>query len=377
MKKEVSEILKNISDEISITVSMKQVVEESYNAVATYLGNNLNKDIHIFAQGSMALGTVIRPISDADEYDIDLVCLIKDGIDMPAAEIKNSIGNSLKASTRYTKQLQPEKKRCWTLDYTNFHMDILPAVPKEQSFDKERHSNIRLTHKISDCSYEDRYSNPLEYQRWFKRMVSKGFQDVSVLESRQAEIDDIPDDNVQSNLQSIVKLLKRHRDIFFEANHTDYKPISIIITTLAAQGYKRRETLYDELMIVLQFLGQSRMIEKPYVIENPIDSRENFADKWNEDERYKNVFYEWVDSLISDFSQIETSIEGIDELSAKLDSILGTAPVKRALANFAENKRVLRDQGKLGVDSLSTGLSSGIVDKGIVKKHTFYGGKDE
>ena len=30
MKKEVSEILKNISDEISITVSMKQVVEESY-----------------------------------------------------------------------------------------------------------------------------------------------------------------------------------------------------------------------------------------------------------------------------------------------------------------------------------------------------------
>ena len=182
---------------------------------------------------------------------------------------------------------------------------------------------------------------------------------------------------MQSNLQSIVKLLKRHRDIFFEANHTDYKPISIIITTLAAQGYKRRETLYDELMIVLQFLGQSRMIEKPYVIENPIDSRENFADKWNEDERYKNVFYEWVDSLISDFSQIETSIEGIDELSAKLDSILGTAPVKRALANFAENKRVLRDQGKLGVDSLSTGLSSGTVDKGIVKKHTFYGGKDE
>jgi len=377
MKKEVSEILKNISDEISITVSMKQVVEESYNAVATYLGNNLNKDIHIFAQGSMALGTVIRPISDADEYDIDLVCLIKDGQDMAAHDIKSSIGASLKSSIRYSDMLKAEGTRCWTLEYTKFHMDILPAVPKEQSFDKERHSNIRLTHKISDCSYEDRYSNPLEYQRWFKRMVSKGFQDVSVLESRQAEIDDIPDDNVQSNLQSIVKLLKRHRDIFFEANHTDYKPISIIITTLAAQGYKRRETLYDELMIVLQFLGQSRMIEKPYVIENPIDSRENFADKWNEDERYKNVFYEWVDSLISDFSQIETSIEGIDELSAKLDSILGTAPVKRALANFAENKRVLRDQGKLGVDSLSTGLSSGTVDKGIVKKHTFYGGKDE
>ena len=118
-------------------------------------------------------------------------------------------------------------------------------------------------------------------------------------------------------------------------------------------------------------------MKKPYTIQNPIDPNENFADKWNEDERYKDVFNEWVNSAISDFSELEISPEGIDELSIELESILGEAPVKRALANFAENKRVLRDQCKLGVDSLSTGLSLGAVDKGIVKKHTFYGGKDE
>lgn len=376
MKKEVSEILKNISDEISITESMKQVVEDSYEAVGKYLGNNLQKDIYIFAQGSMALGTVIKPISDADEYDIDLVCLIKDGMNMSAADIKNSIGNSLKQSQRYHKQLESEGKRCWTLDYANFHMDILPAVPKNQGFDKECHSNIRLTHKISDCSYEDRYSDPLEYQRWFKRSALKGSQGVAVSESRQAEIDGIPDDNVQSNLQSIIKLLKRHRDIFFEENNTEYKPISIIVTTLAAQGYKRCETLYDELMTVLQFIG-TRTIEKPYIVKNPIDSRENFADKWNEDECYKKVFYEWADSLISDFSQIESSIKGLDEVSTKLATMFGEAPVKRAIASFAENKRKLREKGELGVCSLSTGLSSGAIVKGNVKNHTFYGGKDE
>lgn len=376
MKKEVSEILKNISDEISITVAMKQVVEKSYKAVGEYLRNNLQKDIHIFAQGSMALGTVIKPISDADEYDIDLVCLIKDGMNMSAADIKNSIGNSLKQSQRYHKQLKSEGKRCWTLDYANFHMDILPAVPIDQGFDKECHSNIRLTHKISDCSYEDRYSDPLEYQRWFKRSALKGSQGVAVSESRQAEIDGIPDDNVQSNLQSIIKLLKRHRDIFFEENNTEYKPISIIVTTLAAQGYKRCETLYDELMTVLQFIGTCT-IEKPYIVKNPIDSSENFADKWNEDECYKKVFYEWADSLISDFSQIESSIKGLDEVSAKLATMFGEAPVKRAIASFAENKWELREKGKLGVCSLSTGLSSGAIVKGNVKNHTFYGGKDE
>jgi RC169 protein len=377
MRNVISELLKRISDEISITVSMKEDAKRSYEAVGKYLGNNLNKDIYIFAQGSMALGTVVRPINDAEEYDIDLVCLIKDGQDMAAHDIKSSIGASLKSSIRYSDMLKAEGTRCWTLEYTKFHMDILPSVPRDKIFDKQHHSNIRLTHKISNDNYEDRYSNPLEYQRWFKKNALKGTQYSSILESRKAEIDNIPEEDSQGNLQSIIKLLKRHRDIFMEANSIKYKPTSIIITTLAAQGYKGSLLLYDELMDILCFLSQCNLMKEPYTIQNPIDPNENFADKWNEDERYKDVFNEWVNSAISDFSELEISPEGIDELSIELESILGEAPVKRALANFAENKRVLRDQGKLGVDSLSTGLSLGAVDKGIVKKHTFYGGKDE
>ena len=84
-----------------------------------------------------------------------------------------------------------------------------------------------------------------------------------------------------------------------------------------------------------------------------------------------------ADSLISDFSQIESSIKGLDEVSTKLATMFGEAPVKRAIASFAENKRKLREKGELGVCSLSTGLSSGAIVKGNVKNHTFYGGKDE
>ena len=34
--------------------------------------------ITIYAQGSFALGTVIKPITDTEDYDLDLVCEFAD-----------------------------------------------------------------------------------------------------------------------------------------------------------------------------------------------------------------------------------------------------------------------------------------------------------
>ena len=93
---ELSLILENIIEELSITETMQNKAISGYTAVGNWLTDDLKKDIYIYPQGSMALGTIIRPISDKDEYDIDLVCLIKDGSGLEAKEIKQLIGNSLK-----------------------------------------------------------------------------------------------------------------------------------------------------------------------------------------------------------------------------------------------------------------------------------------
>ena len=38
-------------------------------------------DPHIFVQGSFALGTAIRPIKEGQEYDLDLSCKLRKGVD--------------------------------------------------------------------------------------------------------------------------------------------------------------------------------------------------------------------------------------------------------------------------------------------------------
>lgn len=61
---------------------MREKAERSYRAVGQWLGDcDVNSDVKIMPQGSFYLGTVIRPVSDADEYDIDLVCLLKNAME--------------------------------------------------------------------------------------------------------------------------------------------------------------------------------------------------------------------------------------------------------------------------------------------------------
>lgn len=106
---------------------------ESYEAVGKWLGDGIEYDVHIIPQGSMNLGTTNKPIADEDDYDIDLVCLLENGQDLEAKSIKNIVGNRLKENKVYREKIdsEGEGKRCWKMKYNEFHMDILPCVPKK------------------------------------------------------------------------------------------------------------------------------------------------------------------------------------------------------------------------------------------------------
>src|SRR5262245_27348151 len=52
----------------------------------------------IYVQGSFRLGTVVRPITDADEYDIDLVCQLAIAKEQTTqANLKKIVGDRLQA----------------------------------------------------------------------------------------------------------------------------------------------------------------------------------------------------------------------------------------------------------------------------------------
>lgn len=95
-KQNIDRMYRKIAAEIEISEAQADKAKESYEAVGKFLNNNIKQyDVKIFPQGSFRLGTVIKPISDKDEYDIDLVVTI-DNKFTNAKELKNIVGDVLK-----------------------------------------------------------------------------------------------------------------------------------------------------------------------------------------------------------------------------------------------------------------------------------------
>ena len=72
-EKMLNNYLLRIASNLDISETMREKAETSYRAVGQWLGDcDDDSEVKIMPQGSFYLGTVIRPVSDADEYDIDL-----------------------------------------------------------------------------------------------------------------------------------------------------------------------------------------------------------------------------------------------------------------------------------------------------------------
>lgn len=369
-------LLKRVVDEIRITPSMLDKAESSYKAVRQWLIDGI-PDATITSQGSINLGTTIKPVSDIDDYDIDLVCLLKKSQNYEAKTIKHKVGNRLKENKRYLTKIneEGEGKRCWKMQYDEFHMDILPCVPKTEYIEPFS-TEIRLTHKISSNVYEDRFSNPYGYKKWFESRM-KGILKIekdAYAKKKNTRVEDVPTFRVCTPLQMAIQLLKRHRDICFE-HDSDNSPISVIITTLAAKAYNGEENLYLAICNILNHMEEYIEIRDGiYWIANPVSEEENFADKWQIYPKRKDAFYGWLKKAKRDFITLPMNTAGIDSIASELEKILGEAPVKRAVKKYADDMYKARTNGELYVSGLTGGLttkeSSGST---LVKKHNFYG----
>lgn len=369
-------LLKRVVDEIRITPSMLDKAESSYKAVRQWLIDGI-PDATITPQGSINLGTTIKPVSDIDDYDIDLVCLLKKSQNYEAKTIKHKVGNRLKENKRYLTKIneEGEGKRCWKMQYDEFHMDILPCVPKTEYIEPFS-TEIRLTHKISSNMYEDRFSNPYGYKKWFESRMKEilKIEKDAYAKKKNTRVEDVPTFRVCTPLQMAIQLLKRHRDICFE-HDSDNSPISVIITTLAAKAYNGEENLYLAICNILNHMEEYIEIRDGiYWIANPVSEEENFADKWQMYPKRKDAFYGWLKKAKRDFITLPMNTAGIDSIASELEKILGEAPVKRAVKKYADDMYKARTNGELYVSGLTGGLttkeSSGST---LVKKHNFYG----
>ncbi len=335
-------IIEEITGAIDIPAFAYEKAEARYKDLGEWFGREDARchgfNPHIYPQGSFRLGTVIRPLGDKGEYDLDMGCRLRTGVSKfthTQQQLKKFVGADLEdyRVARGIKEKKEEKHRCWRLNYAdtlNFHLDTVPSIP--ETFERRRliqEAMIRtgtpaelarlvahLTGAITDdqmWNYElidDNWliSNSEGFARWFEsRMrLSKALMESLATRAKAAKVDELPAYQWKSPLQRCVQLLKRHRDIWFSRD-PDGKPASIIVTTLSAKAYRGEMNIADALETILSTM-RKLVNPTPPRIPNPVNPAEDFADRWRDPaSRHQNLemkFWQWLRQAQLDFDAI-------------------------------------------------------------------------
>jgi hypothetical protein len=312
----------------------------------------------------MLLGTITRNIRRDDDIDIDLVArrdLAKTSVTQAA--LKEDVGTGLELFLKEDREGGPrlkEGKRCWTLRYPGFHVDVLPALPDEQAGG----TGISITDKKVRNWLP---SNPIGFANWFRGVMRE--EHLALVEKRMA-ISPVPEWSVKTTLQRTVQALKRHRDLYF-AENLDDRPASVIITTLAARAYMGRGPLYDVLRTVTAAMpGLVEEHNGIYVVCNPVQPMENFADRWRDQPRRASRFFEWADGAAADFAGLGET-RGVDTVLEKMAAAFGERPAEHAQrasgSGLFESRRSGRLATAVGTGTLATAGTRPVRD------HSFYG----
>lgn len=351
-----------LAEELDISDTRYEQAEKSYNSLGRWLNRpeSTLKDYGpaVYVQGSFGLGTVIKPLNEDEEYDVDAVCELTylGKTQLTQQHLKELLRVEIESYRRAQSMHKPlhEGRRCWTLNYADgaqFHMDVVPALPNGESVRRMLEANrfdARWAGTAIAITDNERWdyrqitddwprSNPKGYLEWFKdrMVVVLNERKRALAKSMNASVETIPDYKVRTPLQHSIMILKRHRDMMFARDEINCCPISIIITTLAAHSYEGQEDVADALLSILS--GMERHIlrdgQNRAHIANPSDPMENFADKWAEHPEREQAFYAWLRQAQADYAKVaamEQSSSMVDALSPHM----GTELAKRAETRF-------------------------------------------
>jgi hypothetical protein len=374
---EAEEMLEDLAESLEIPQSRYEQAERSYKSLGDWLNRPASSirqfDPQVHIQGSFGLGTVIPPISDDEHYDIDAVnefrMLTK--AQTTQQQLKHLLGAEMELYARAQNMNKPveEHRRCWRLEYAEgaqFHMDVTPGLLNAAE------QRVLLLARGLDASFADtaiaitdidhhsyrivsndwQRSNPRGYVKWFRSRMEVIFEERKrqlIRKGVRAGTEPIPFYAVRTPLQSAIMILKRHRDIMFIAR-SDERPISIILTTLAAHAYNGEAKISDALFAMLsgmdRFIGKA--VDGSYVVANPSDPSENFADKWRKHPERAAAFYEWLEQARRDFAHAA-------ELSNKQ---LITETLAKAVGRGLADRVRKRSASRLGAPAV---LTAGLV----------------
>ncbi|MDF3216834.1 MULTISPECIES: nucleotidyltransferase [Mesorhizobium] len=274
-----------------------------------------------------------------------------------------------------------EKKRCWRLNYAReFHLDVSPTIVNPGCSNGGE--------LVPDKSLSEfKPTNPKGYRALFEERASMQPRlkvRKAIASDRQANIEPFPVHmRAKGILRRTVQLLKRHRDIYFFEIEADIAPISIVITTLAAQAYEccvNTFTFDSELDVVIATIRMMpHFIDRPfvngklmYVVANETTVGENFAERWNKEPQRATAFSAWHAKALADFENL-AELEGLDRITKKLGDSYGKTVVARVMDARTEQVSGARASQKLFVTPMVGLTLTNSAAATAVPKNTYFG----
>jgi hypothetical protein len=329
-------LLQEMIEQLDLPKSIEEKVRQRYQSLGDWFNRKESKlkDVDIFVQGSFGQGTTIKPLQDGEDYDLDMSCKVNIS-GFKTKYTQKELMKMVKEELQLYRQKVgihdeiEEKRRCLRLNYkdeVSFHLDFVPSVPLEEEKASEYTSNLlgiyqkneqfasdlaELAVNIPDKEKENyniisdqwHISNQQGYLLWFQSKLAPHKQAIF-----KSSIEPIPTYDKKTVLQRCIQLLKRHRDtVYADEEVKDSKPISIIITTLAARAYKGEQNIEKAIINILNEIPNYIYPTVPR-IPNPVKPEEDFTDRWDNPDfthlKLEENFYSWLTQAKSDFSQL-------------------------------------------------------------------------
>lgn len=391
-------------NKISITEPQYSLIEKRYDVLQEILSGSddpILQDAHIFIQGSICLKTTIKPVQDAKNematIDADAVVLLPHARGYSADEVLKSIKKIFSERSRVQSPIV-ELRRGIRIEYADenpaFHIDVTPAISASVYCDPKGFGNLLVPDRVQGW----KASTPRDYSDWLdelsKQQITIALESRTIMKGEAYDAifsnvtqDPMPsyDDYTSHNpLRATIKVLKRLRDVWaISTEKTDQRPISAVITTLAALSYEavvaasviRPLRPLEAITMIIEgmpnFIKMNQTTDEYFVL-NPKDAGENFAEKWNREggHEYRQAFYEWhgfvMDALSIGFVQHTSELEFESNFSSRFglpkawvsDFIEKTLPSNKTLPGL--KKGVTKNTLALGLFSGSAAAQENI-----------------
>jgi hypothetical protein len=363
----VDDALERICHKLQLTATQYEAASQSYGAICNWL-DDPESPLHVYhpslyPQGSVALGTTVKPLK-SDDYDVDVVCQLEiDATDITdPIDLLDLLEERLKSNAVYA-PLVERKNRCIRINYErNLHLDILPARP-----DPARPEPCLL---VPDRALNDwTASNPTGYIEWFKQRQK--IVKIKMILDHAAPMPTQEPATDKHVLQLAVQLIKRWRDVHF-AENPELAPISIVLTTLVAHFYDGSQSLIETLINVADKIVGAIPSVGRLVVHNPANSEEDLSERWIDEDIYRG-FAEGMKVLRSQVHQLRAA-SNIQEAAKLIESMFGETVAKSALSEQYRELNEIKEAGALRIKPSSAGrLTTSVAAAIPVARHTFFG----